>query len=87
MRSALNSAEHFSRVEEATRSALNDCPVLTIFGQPDPWGFQDRLAGIFPDHEGMVVPKSHHFPMTDDPDLFVDTVRDWWQRRVARQTI
>ncbi len=88
MRSALDSTEHFNRVEEATGSALNDRPVLTIFGQlNDPWRFQDRHAATFPDHEGIVVPKGWHFPMTVDPDLFADTLRDWWQRRVAKQAI
>ena len=88
MRSALNSPEHFNRIEKATSAALNDRPVLTIFGQyNDPWGFQDRHAATFPNHEGIVVPKGWHFPMTVDPDLFVDTVRDWWQRKVAKQTI
>ena len=88
MRSTLNSGEHFTRIEETTCSALNDRPVLTIFGQyNDPWGFQDRHTATFPNHEGIVVPKGWHFPMTVDPDLFVDTVRDWWQRKVAEQTI
>ena len=87
MRSALNSGEHFNRIEEATGSSLNDRPVLTIFGQRnDPWGFQDRHAATFPDHEGIVVPKGYHFPMTVDPDLFTDTLRDWWRRRVAKQS-
>ncbi len=62
--------------------------MLTIFGQHnDPWGFQDRHAATFPNHEGIVVPKGYHFPMTVDPDLFADTIRDWWQRRVAKQAI
>ena len=39
MQSALNSPEYFKRIEEATVGALNDRPVLTIFGQyNDPWG-------------------------------------------------
>ena len=85
MRSALDSAEHFNRIEEATGSALNDRPVLTIFGQHnDAWGFQDRLGSTFPDHEGIVASKGYHFPMTADPDLFADTIRDWWQRQVAK---
>ena len=88
MRSALNSTEHFDRIEKATATGLNDRPVLTIFGQyNDPWGFQDRHAATFPNHEGIVVPKGWHFPMTVDPDLFADTVQDWWQRRVAKQAI
>ncbi len=87
MRSTLNSGEHLSRIEEATGSTLNDRPVLTIFGQHnDPWGFQDRHEATFPDHEGIVVPKGYHFPMTVDPDLFTDTLRDWWRRRVAKQS-
>jgi len=53
----------------------------------DPWGFQDRHTATFPNHEGIVVPKGWHFPMTVDLDLFVDTVRDWWQRKVTKQTI
>ncbi len=84
MRSALNSAEHFNRIEEATATTLNDRPVLTIFGQHnDPWKFQDRHAATFPDHEGIVIPKGYHFPMTVDPDLFADTIRDWWDEVVS----
>ncbi len=88
MRSALNSTEHMARVEAATRGVLNDRPVLTIFGKyNDPWRFQDRHAATFPDHEGIVAPNGFHFPMTVDPDLFVDTIRNWWQRRVAEHAI
>ena len=88
MRSAINNAQHLDRIEGATASTLNDRPVLTIFGQyNDPWGFQGRHAEAFPDHEGIVVPKGYHFPMTVDPDLFADTIRDWWQRRVAKQAV
>ncbi len=88
MRSALDSADHLNRIEEATRSALNDRPVLTVFGQRnDPWRFQDRHAATFPNHEGTVVPRGYHFPMTVEPDLFAETIRDWWQRRVAGQTV
>ena len=86
MGSALNSGEHFERIEEATNSTLNNRPVLTIFGQyNDPWKFQQRHAATFPNHEGLVVPKGYHFPMTVDPNLYADTIRDWWQRRVAKQ--
>jgi len=88
MRSVLNSPEHFNQIEEATSLELNDRPVLTIFGQyNDPWGFQDRHAATFPNHEGILVPKGYHFPMTVDPDLYAATIRDWWQRRVANRQI
>ncbi len=49
--------------------------------------YASRDQHPLPNHEGIVVPKGWHFPMTVDPDLFVDTVRDWWQRKVAKQTI
>ena len=88
MRSELNSGDHFDRIEETAGSALNDRPVLTVFGQyNDPWRFQDRHAATFPNHEGIVVPKGYHFPMTVDPDLYAETIRSWWQRRVAKQAI
>ncbi|NND03641.1 MAG: alpha/beta fold hydrolase [Acidimicrobiia bacterium] len=88
MRSALNNGEHFSRIEEETTSALSDRPMLTIFGQyNDPWGFQDRHAVNFPNYEGIVVPNGYHFPMTVDPDLYAETIRAWWQRRVAKHAI
>ncbi len=87
MGSALDSREHFKRIEKATNSTLNNRPVLTIFGQyNDPWKFQERLAATFPNHDGIVVPNGYHFPMTVDPDLYADTIRDWWQRQVAKQT-
>ncbi len=63
---------------------LADRPVLTIFGEKnDPFGFQQRLATIFPDHNGVVVEKGNHFPMCDDPDLFAEQVRRWHTSAVA----
>lgn len=84
MASAL--AEHAltDRVERATATVLNELPVLTIFGERnDPFGFQDRHARTFADHTGVVVAGGNHFPMTDDPDLFARSVRQWHHDRVA----
>lgn len=72
------------RVARAAHTVLNDLPVLTIFGEHnDPFGFQERHAATFPDHTGVVVAGGNHFPMTDDPDLFADSVRRWHARRLA----
>lgn len=79
MRDALESDATYERIEAATAGVLNDRPVLTIFGERnDPFGFQDRHHAIFPNHEGVVVPKGNHFPMMDAPDLFADSVRGWF---------
>lgn len=87
MRSALDSTDLFSRVEEGTVTTLNDRPVLTIFGERnDPWGFQARHAALFPDHEAVVVAKGYHFPMADDSGLFADSIREWWHRKVSAGT-
>ena len=82
MRSAVSGTEHMAQVEEATRGVLNDLPVLTIFGaRNDPWKFQQRHAEVFPDHAGHVIPKSYHFPMMDEPEMFAGFIRDWVARR------
>jgi pimeloyl-ACP methyl ester carboxylesterase len=83
--SALQETVLTDRVERATRTVLNDLPVLTIFGERnDPFGFQQRHAATFPDHTGVVVAGGNHFPMMDDPDLFATSLRQWHASRVAR---
>ena len=83
MRSAVTSPEFMAMIEATTRNEINDLPVLTIFGgRNDPWRFQQRHAATFPNHEGHIVPKRYHFPMCDEPELFVDLIRDWTIRRV-----
>jgi pimeloyl-ACP methyl ester carboxylesterase len=85
MGSVLRERDLTDRVANATRTVLNDLPVLTIFGERnDPFGFQQRHAATFPDHTAVVVARGNHFPMMDDPDLFATAVRHWHQHRVAR---
>ena len=82
MQSAIAGTEHMAQVEEATDGVLNDLPVLTIFGaRNDPWKFQERIGAIFPDHEGHTIPKSYHFPMMDEPEVFAGLIRDWVAQR------
>lgn len=84
IRSVTNDPDLTERAQRATTGSLQDRPVLTIFGQRnDPFGFQERHAAVFPDHEGLVIEGGNHFPMMDDPDLFADTVRDWHHRKVV----
>ena len=84
MRSALGHPDFSDRVEEATLTVLNHLPVLSIYGEKnDPFGFQDRVADTWPDHEGIVVAGGNHFPMMDDPELFSASLRDWHARKVA----
>lgn len=83
MRSALDSAPLFATVESAIAGPHASQPVLTIFGERnDPFGFQQRIADRFADHEGHIVPGGHHFPMCDDPELFASLVRVWHRTRV-----
>jgi haloalkane dehalogenase len=67
----------YEQVESAT-SSLRDRPLLTIFGEHyDPLGFQPRWKELFPHAQQIVVPKGHHFPMCDAPDLVADSIRSW----------
>lgn len=85
MRSAFRDPELTDSVERATKTVLNDLPVLTIFGEKnDPFHFQDRHAKTFPHHQGVVVEKGNHFPMMDDPDLFANSIREWHKASVRR---
>ena len=84
MGAALRSDELFERVERAVAGPLASLPALTIYGERnDPFGFQDRMAERFADHEPHVFAEGNHFPMMDDPGLFSQLVRDWHRRRVA----
>jgi haloalkane dehalogenase len=84
MRSAYRDPGFTDGVAEAVRTTLRDLPVLTIFGERnDPFGFQQRHATTFADHEGIVVEKGNHFPMMDDPELFAACVRNWHARKVV----
>jgi haloalkane dehalogenase len=83
MSDALGADDLYAKVEAATAGVMKWRPVLTIFGEKnDPFGFQERHHATFPNHEGIIVAQGNHFPMMDDPDLFTDTVRDWWQRKI-----
>lgn len=84
MRSAVRDEQYTDQVGQAIHTVLNHLPVLSIYGERnDPFGFQDRVAAIWPDHEGLVVKGANHFPMMDDAQLFAATVRDWHERKVA----
>ena len=81
MRSLLADPSFTDSVEQATHTVLNDLPVLSIFGERnDPFGFQKRLADVFPLHEGLVVERGNHFPMMDDPGFVSDRVVEWHAR-------
>ncbi len=77
-RDALSVEGYLDVIERALRIHLNDRPVLTIFGPIDPFGFQDRFRQIFPTIRSVVIPKGFHFPMMDNPDLFADSLENWW---------
>lgn len=82
MGSAVSSPEQLALVEETTKGVANSLPVLTIFGgRNDPWKFQQRHAATFPNHEGHTLPKRYHFPMTEEPQLFADLIREWSRQR------
>jgi len=82
--SAGSSPEHMAFVEEATRGPLNHLPVLTIFGgRNDPWKFQRRHADTFPNHEGHILRKRYHFPMTEDQGRFAELIREWSKQRIS----
>ena len=78
--SVLHSSALLADVEAAAGPALGERSVLTIFGERnDPLGFQRRWQQLFPHAHRVLVPGGNHFPMSDDPDLFADSVSDWWR--------
>ena len=74
---------YMTAIEGELKTSLNSRPVLTIFGEMDPFGFQDRFRDIFPSIRTVVIPKGMHFPMADDPDLFAEAVTKWWNEVVS----
>lgn len=84
MRSAFRDRDLTEAAERAATGTFRHRPTLTIFGEKnDPFGFQERHAEVFADHEGVVVKGGNHFPMMDDPDLFADSLREWHGRSVG----
>ena len=77
MRDARTADGLYARADAAT-SSLRDRPLLTVFGKHyDPLGFQPRWKELFSRTQQIVVPKGHHFPMCDAPDLVADSIRSW----------
>jgi pimeloyl-ACP methyl ester carboxylesterase len=83
IRSVVKDPDFPRTVEQRALDGLSHLPVLSIFGEKnDPFGFQERVAAMWADHEGIVVAGGNHFPMCDDPQLFAGSVRDWHGTRV-----
>ena len=81
---ALRVGSYLAGVEKLAESRLSRLPVLTIFGERnDPFHFQERIRAVFPNTRSVQVPKGYHFPMADDPDLFVESLSSWWAEVVA----
>lgn len=81
---ALEIEPYLARVEHGLEARLSDRPVLTIFGERnDPFGFQKRIQEIFGNVQSVVIPKGYHFPMMDDPDLFAESLTNWWNTVVS----
>jgi haloalkane dehalogenase len=78
----------YDDVERVLREKLSDRPLLTIFGEgQDPFGFQDQWQRLFPSADRVVVPKSHHFPMNDDPAAVAGAIRSFHRRRVVAKLV
>jgi pimeloyl-ACP methyl ester carboxylesterase len=78
MRDARRGRQRLDGIEAALRGPLHDRPMLTIFGQRnDPFHFQRTWCELFPQCRQVVVAKGNHFPMNDDPTLFVAAIREW----------
>ena len=84
MRSARRSNELLAEIATSAGPAFSQRPALTVFGERnDPLGFQARWLQVLPHARQVVVPGANHFPMNDDPALFADSIRDWWQANPA----
>lgn len=80
-RQALDHPPIFNEIETG-RHRVRSIPALTIFGERnDLYGFVERHREHHDDIESVVVRKGNHFPMGDDPDLFVSALVDWWGRK------
>jgi len=83
MRDARQSKVIYRQLNEALAGPFRRLPLLTIFGERnDPLGFQPRWKQLFRDASQVVVSKGNHFPMCDDPDLVVFSIREWHRERV-----
>lgn len=76
---AVDTDEWMANIEEATKTTLNQLPILTVYGAwNDPYHWQQRLHRTFPRARGLTVPRGMHFPFMDDPKLVAASIRKWW---------
>ena len=84
MGSVLEESEYLKGLEDALDKILADHPVLTVYGEwNDPFGFQARFKGHFPDMDEAIIARGMHFPMCDDPDGFANRVVEWHARAIG----
>ena len=71
--------------KEGLERSLSDREVLMIFGaRNDPARyFRKRWKAMYPTAREVLVRKGYHFPMTDDPDLFAQSIRAWWHEKLS----
>lgn len=83
LRDALRCEDVYGSIAQAFQELRPNSPVLTIFGERnDPFGFQKRWTGIFPQAQRLVVRNGNHFPMCDAPELCAQAIRQWHAKSV-----
>jgi pimeloyl-ACP methyl ester carboxylesterase len=76
----LRNEDELGVINQVLTSVLRDLPVLTIFGaRNDPYDWEARYARTFTNVQSIVIDKGMHFPFMDDPEVFAESVRRWWE--------
>lgn len=84
MRDASRNMTLLAAITDGIERSLADREVLMIFGaRNDPGRFRKRWKALYPSVRDVVVPKGYHFPMTDDPELFAQSIRSWRHERLT----
>jgi haloalkane dehalogenase len=84
MRDARSCDDLYGQISGLLASSFAFRPLLTIFGElNDPFGFQQKWKDTFLNATQIIVPKAHHFPMCDAPDLVAQTIHSWHREHVA----
>jgi len=74
----------YDRIAGLLRGSFNRFPLLTVFGElNDPFGFQQKWKELFANTTQVVVPKGHHFPMCDAPELVTQKLHVWHRGNVG----
>lgn len=84
-RSIVNSDDYLATLKHRLPEIAN-FPTLLLFADNDPTykaGWMQRYEQIFPQHVGVRIEGSHHFPQEYSPSAMVNAITSWWDARMA----